>query len=310
MKPILRVRLSRRALVATLAAGALAALASQSIASEDAALELFHGPNESQGLVLQALRAELDGKELPVRLPSAGANPGSPVYQGAIAPGTHNLQVEAEYTGDSSVFSYVEGFRFRMRGQLEVKADAGDVVSVQSRVHSRLGLTVQWQDRYSLSLSGTVRRGAKPVEAAPVPLVASAPAAAEPSQAPLPPPSVPVAPPAPERATCTLNPVRFDFGKATLDGAAVAALDEYAACLAGNGAAVRLVGYCDQRGSDEYNLRLGEKRAASAASRLRKKGVAAGRISVRSLGKSNPLCADATEACYARNRRVEAVPIQ
>jgi len=293
--------MKRRAMVATLAAAALAAPASRPLAAEGATLLLLFGPNESQGLLLQALRAELDGKEIPVQLPSADADPAVPVFKGSIVPGVHALQVEAEYAGSPSVFSYVEGFRFRMRGQVEFDAASGEVVSVQGRVLSRSGLTVQWQDRYYLTLSGPARRAAKPAEAG-----AAAPAPAEGPVAPPPPPPPPAAAP----PACHLDPVHFAFGKAALDPAGVAALDRFAACLGGSTASVLLEGHCDQRGGVEYNERLGKKRADAAARHLRERGVAAGRIAARSMGKSKPICRDATEACYARNRRVEAVPGQ
>ena len=288
---------------ATLAA-ALGLLASHALAAEEATLELFHGPNEATGLVLQGLRAELDGKELAVKIPSAGADPEVPIYRGTIAPGVHNLQVEVDYAGGPSVFSYVEGYHFRMRGQLEVKAGPGEVVSVQSRVRSRSDMTVQWQDRYFLSLSGAPRRATEPLEAQapppPPPVAVGPPAAAPP---PLPAPAEAPATP----ARCVLDPVHFAFRKARLDAEATAALDRYSECLSGTRTSVLLEGYCDQRGGVEYNLRLGERRAAATAQYLHQKGIDSRRISVRSFGKSKPLCTEASEDCYARNRRVEAV---
>jgi len=294
-----------RAQAVTLAA-TLGLLASHALAAEEATLELFHGPNEATGLVLQGLRAELDGKELAVKVPSAGADPEVPIYRGTIAPGVHNLQVEVDYAGGPSVFSYVEGYHFRMHGQLEVKAGPGEVVSVQSRVRSRSDMTVQWQDRYYLSLSGAPRRATEPLEAqapAPPPPVAVSPPPAPAAAPPLPAPTE--APDTPAR--CVLDPVHFAFRKARLDAEATAALDRYAECLSGTRTSVLLEGYCDQRGGAEYNLRLGERRAAATAQYLRQKGVDSRRISVRSFGKSKPLCTEASEDCYARNRRVEAV---
>jgi len=304
MKHTLRVLRSPRIPVAAVAAWALAVVASRPLAAEEATLELFHGPNESEGLVLKGVRAELDGKELPVQVPAADADPAVPIYKGTIAPGVHDLQVEVDYAGGPSVFSYVEGYHFRMRGQLEVKAAAGDVVGVQSRVHSRTGMTVKWQDRYYLSLSGAPRRATEQVDVAgAAPATVPAPSVPPPPK-PTPPPAVAQAPAEPP--VCVLDTVHFGYAKANLDSTAVAALDRYAACLAGNTAGVILEGYCDQRGPAEYNQRLGERRALAAAKHLQSRGVAEARISVRSLGKSHPVCTEATEACYAQNRRVEA----
>ncbi len=62
-------------------------------------------------------------------------------------------------------------------------------------------------------------------------------------------------------------------------------------------------GYCDERGSDEYNLALGQNRADAAKTALVTAGVAAGRIRVISYGKEKPFCSESTEACWQQNRR-------
>jgi peptidoglycan-associated lipoprotein len=62
-------------------------------------------------------------------------------------------------------------------------------------------------------------------------------------------------------------------------------------------------GHCDERGSVEYNLALGERRARAAMSYLVSKGVDASRISMVSYGKERPVCTQKAEACWARNRR-------
>jgi peptidoglycan-associated lipoprotein len=64
-----------------------------------------------------------------------------------------------------------------------------------------------------------------------------------------------------------------------------------------------LGGYCDERGSDEYNLALGQNRANAAKNALVTAGVAADRIRVISYGKEKPFCAESTEACWQLNRR-------
>jgi len=62
-------------------------------------------------------------------------------------------------------------------------------------------------------------------------------------------------------------------------------------------------GYCDERGSDEYNLALGQKRADSTKNALVTAGVAATRIRVISYGKEKPFCSESNEACWQQNRR-------
>jgi peptidoglycan-associated lipoprotein len=72
-------------------------------------------------------------------------------------------------------------------------------------------------------------------------------------------------------------------------------------------AKVELEGHCDSRGTIEYNLGLGSKRAKSVKDYYVGQGIAADRLSTISYGKELPLCQDESEACWARNRRVHAV---
>jgi peptidoglycan-associated lipoprotein len=68
---------------------------------------------------------------------------------------------------------------------------------------------------------------------------------------------------------------------------------------------VKLEGNCDEFGSDEYNFALGLKRAQTVKKALVDSGIEEGSISMTSLGKGNPLCAEKTEECWAKNRRVD-----
>jgi peptidoglycan-associated lipoprotein len=67
---------------------------------------------------------------------------------------------------------------------------------------------------------------------------------------------------------------------------------------------VTLEGHCDERGTVEYNLALGERRARSAYDYLVSLGVPADRMKTVSYGKEVPVCTESNEACWARNRRV------
>jgi len=69
-------------------------------------------------------------------------------------------------------------------------------------------------------------------------------------------------------------------------------------------------GHCDERGSAEYNLGLGDRRGTSAKDFLVQLGVPADRIRTISYGKERPVCTDADEACYQRNRRAHLAPAQ
>ncbi len=62
-------------------------------------------------------------------------------------------------------------------------------------------------------------------------------------------------------------------------------------------------GYCDERGSDEYNLALGQNRANAAKTALVNAGIASNRIRVVSYGKEKPFCTESTEECWQQNRR-------
>jgi peptidoglycan-associated lipoprotein len=66
---------------------------------------------------------------------------------------------------------------------------------------------------------------------------------------------------------------------------------------------VLIEGHADERGTNEYNLALGERRAKATMDYLVSRGIQAARITITSLGEERPLCADRKEACWAKNRR-------
>jgi peptidoglycan-associated lipoprotein len=70
---------------------------------------------------------------------------------------------------------------------------------------------------------------------------------------------------------------------------------------------VVLEGHCDERGSAEYNLGLGDRRANAAKEFLVQLGVPTDRLSVISYGKERPQCTESNEGCWQRNRRVHLV---
>ena len=73
---------------------------------------------------------------------------------------------------------------------------------------------------------------------------------------------------------------------------------------------IMIEGHCDERGSAEYNLGLGDRRANSAKDLLQQLGVPADRLKTISYGKEKPQCTEANEACYQKNRRVHFSPGQ
>ena len=100
--------------------------------------------------------------------------------------------------------------------------------------------------------------------------------------------------------------INFDYDQATVREADQETLDRKAAILVANpGVKIRISGHADERGSDEYNLALGNRRAAAAKRYLENKGVDASRIEVVSYGEERPLNPGSDETAYAQNRRDE-----
>ncbi len=96
----------------------------------------------------------------------------------------------------------------------------------------------------------------------------------------------------------------FDYDKYAVRADANAVLAQDAKYLLANPTTKILIGgYCDERGSNDYNLALGQKRADSAKKALTDAGIAASRIRVISYGKEKPFCSESTEACWQKNRR-------
>jgi peptidoglycan-associated lipoprotein len=103
-----------------------------------------------------------------------------------------------------------------------------------------------------------------------------------------------------------LKRISFDFDQFTLSAEARSILGENAKYLQANsGTKVVIEGHCDERGSDEYNLALGESRALAAKSYLISLGISAKRLSVISYGEEKPLSNASGESAWAQNRRAE-----
>lgn len=97
--------------------------------------------------------------------------------------------------------------------------------------------------------------------------------------------------------------VYFEFDKYDIRPAAARALDSNARWLRSNRDLVLIEGHCDARGTNEYNLALGERRAKSTMDYLVAQGVAASRITIVSYGEERPQCTENNEACWSKNRR-------
>lgn len=98
--------------------------------------------------------------------------------------------------------------------------------------------------------------------------------------------------------------IHFDFDKYTIRPQDAAILDANARWLHANPRAQVLIeGHCDARGTEEYNLALGDRRAKAALNYLAAQGIAPERMVTISYGKERPICGESNEACWAKNRR-------
>jgi peptidoglycan-associated lipoprotein len=107
-----------------------------------------------------------------------------------------------------------------------------------------------------------------------------------------------------EEFKANVKDIFFDYDAYTIRGDAQTALSGDASYLVSH-PDVKIVigGYCDERGSAEYNLGLGQNRGDAAKNALVTAGVAATRIRVISYGKEKPFCTESNEACWQQNRR-------
>jgi peptidoglycan-associated lipoprotein len=168
----------------------------------------------------------------------------------------------------------------------------------------------------ALAVAGCAKKVPPPLPAPPPP-----PAAAAPAPPPPPPPPPPPAP-APAPATLTeeqifaqksvaqlnserpLGDVFFDLDESTIreDGRPI--LQKNADFLKRwTSTQITLEGHCDSRGSSEYNLALGNRRAAAVRDYLANLGVPSNRMTLISKGKEQPFCSEESESCWQQNRR-------
>jgi peptidoglycan-associated lipoprotein len=156
-----------------------------------------------------------------------------------------------------------------------------------------------------LFVGACARREAPPAPTTPPPPPPPAPTAEAP-----PPPPAPAAPrfaPGSQEdlvATVGTDRVFFSFDSSELGADAQETLRKQAAWMATNaGVAITVEGHCDERGTREYNLALGDRRAESVKSFLVSLGVAASRIDTISYGKERPEALGSNEEAWAQNRR-------
>jgi peptidoglycan-associated lipoprotein len=109
-----------------------------------------------------------------------------------------------------------------------------------------------------------------------------------------------------------LEDALFDYDKSTIRADAVSALKEDVSVIRGILAKdpnekLRIEGHCDERGSEEYNLALGDKRADAVREFFATMGVPQAQLTVISYGKEKPVCSEQSEECWQKNRRAHVV---
>jgi peptidoglycan-associated lipoprotein len=158
-----------------------------------------------------------------------------------------------------------------------------------------------------------------PAAAVATPKPAPAPVEAAMKPAPAPVAQTPRMPNAATRARidqllARIEDAYFDYDKASLRPDAIKALQADSAELRDilkDYPAYKLTieGHCDERGSAEYNMALGDKRAEAAKDYLAQVGIPAAQLNLVSYGKDRPVCEDHDEACWQRNRRIHIVAL-
>jgi peptidoglycan-associated lipoprotein len=163
--------------------------------------------------------------------------------------------------------------------------------------------------------AGCAKRPVATVSSAPAPApapTAPPPAVAAPAPSPsavagpTPPPAPRPSPPKDYRAHEALTPIYFDFDTATVRPGDVKILDANAAWLNANPRYLVLIeGHCDERGTSNYNLALGDRRAKAAINHLVARGIKSDRITIVSYGEERPVCTEHNETCRSKNRRAQ-----
>ena len=106
---------------------------------------------------------------------------------------------------------------------------------------------------------------------------------------------------------CVLDSVHFAYNESSLDDQAKAVLQKNADCMKSNPPVgkVTVEANCDERGTEEYNLHLGQRRADASAKYVVNLGISKSQLKTISYGKDKPICTESNEGCWNQNRRVD-----
>jgi len=263
--------------------------------------------------LFQAVRQESLTMDITQR---GNAGYGRLVLDGAVAAESVPWAVRQQGLGGIRVFATVSGSKVKLVHEVDDRIFAADMTVDGDQMMGQInGRRV----RLLLARQAPPLSSQQSAKAAPPQMPPRVPVAAEPVPTQPEPglATVAVAPPQEESAaqrprsedyvaTAELKPVYFDFDKAALRPDAVDALTNNTAWLKENADALVLIeGNCDERGTAEYNLALGDRRAESAMAYLEANGIPRERLSTISYGKERPVCTENTEECKTQNRRAD-----
>jgi len=237
--------------------------------------------------------------------PPPAPPPPAPVVQPPPPPATPPAPVVAQFTAEPS--SIQSGQFSTLRWQVNGSASG---VSIDQSIGP---------------VQNTGNRRVNPVESTTYTLTASGPGGTSTASATVnvsapPPPPPPPPPPVPSETlegslSSHVQDAYFDYDKSDIRGDAQAALQQDATALKRiladfPNATIVVEGHCDDRGSAEYNLGLGDRRASAAKDYLVQLGVPADRLKTISYGKERPQCTEENETCWQKNRRAHFSPAQ
>ena len=266
--------------------------------------------------LFQAMRQESLTMDMTQR---GNAGYGRLVLDGAAAAESVPWEVRQQGLGGIRVFATISGSKVKLIHEVDDRIFAADMTvagdQMIGQVNGRSVRLVLARQAPALQSPQQSAKAAPPQMPAQVPVAAEpVPAQPEPGLA-----TVAVAPPQEESTDQTqrqrsedyvavpeLKPIYFDFDKAVLRPDAVDVLTNNTTWLKENADVLVLIeGNCDERGTAEYNLALGDRRAKSAMEYLEANGIPKERLSTVSYGKERPVCTQDTEECKNQNRRAD-----
>lgn len=246
------------------------------------------------------------------------------VLDGAIAAESVPWEVRQQGLGGIRVFATVSGSSVRLTHDLDDRLFTANLTVVGDQMVGEVkGRDVRLLLARQSSPKSVAPQAAQAVPQMPPPIpVASEPVTPQPGPAvvalaPEPQATEPVEKPKADEpaerprqeefvSVPELKAIHFDFDKSALRPDAVDALTSNTAWLKENADTLVLIeGNCDERGTAEYNLALGDRRAKEALDYLEANGIAKDRLSTVSYGKERPACTENTEECMNQNRRAD-----